>query len=169
MAAQSGEEPGRGGELGAAAVARGRGDRPVGLVGADPVQDVPCRERAQHVPVLGVVDGCHEGVDEGFEAGEVFVAFGQGAGGDEHPAQVLDRHPWWLGIERGVREWLLAVGDLAEQVGAAAACQPTEPCAWVVDREHGVPHWRKHLGERGVGTVEELVEAAVELAAVADR
>lgn len=94
------------------------------VAGAQTVENVPGRERPQHPAVLGIVDGRDECVGEVHEPGEVFVAFGERAGGDEHAPQVLDGHAGWFGVERGVRQWLFAAGDLSEQVGAAATGQP---------------------------------------------
>jgi hypothetical protein len=80
----------------------------------------------QQLPLPGVAAFGEGAGDPAFEAGQVFVAGRQCAGGDQDGAQVLDRLAGWELVEGGVAEWPLAGAEFAQDGGDHGLVQPRQ-------------------------------------------
>jgi hypothetical protein len=136
--AQPGQEAGDVCEPVAGAVGRERTDRLSLRAAAEAVQDAPGRVGAQQSAVVGVIERRGDRRDRAFEAGEVRVALGQRAGGDEQRAQVDQRCGLRRDVERLVRERELAAREPAQDVAGRAPGQPGVDAARLLGGEECV-------------------------------
>jgi hypothetical protein len=150
------EEGDSGGDLVAGVADRGASGR--GDTCCSPSQaahGLPCGEGVHQPSLLGVVDPGDGGGDPLFEPGDRFVAFGEGAVGDEELADVAGRSRAGMGVERVVGQRHRARRQRGEDRGAGALTDPVERGERRVGGGDGVTHGDEGGGDFAVGTGEQ--------------
>ncbi len=97
-----------------------------------------------HQTPVGVTLDSGQGVgEESLDVGELLVAGGQHAVGDQHVAQVVRRLPVRVRVERLVAAGQLTGGELAQHLRAGTVAEPVQRAAW-----------RAGGGDRGIDRLE---------------
>ena len=129
---------------------------------AQPAQQVPDRVAVQQFLIVTVTEVAKGGVDPVLEPGEVFIAGGQRAGGDQDGAQVLDRFAGRHLVEGVVGQRPLAPGEAGQDRGRGVLRQPAQHRARPVSRGQGLVE-HAQLGPDAAGAVvEQLPQALVQ-------
>ena len=91
-----------------------------------PAEHNPGGIGVDHAPVIGTLDPIERGLDPALEAGQVLVAWREGAVGDQHAAQVIGRLSLGVGVERLVGDGEPPGGHIGEDRRTLASSEPVE-------------------------------------------